>query len=171
MNCTASAIRFVELEDGQFKATVDVSVEPFNFVGDADVTRIGAKSKLLFAVIKHVNVQLGIPVIDLHFPVWQHQDRFMRRFDQKMTGIWRCGERIHRMKVLTHEVFGRVTSQTVMKLSSDSACSEVVVRAIEDVAATLLNLQAQFDSVWVRFMDLRVRFVSANSGSLSSLLA
>lgn len=154
-NCDVSIIRFVQLEDGKFKATIDVSAYPHEFWGPSATTKVVAKAKLLYTVIKYVNEQMGCPVIDLHYGVRKHQDTFIRRFDHKMDGIFRYAERLKRMMDSTGQAFARHTADLTVQMSSN-VCSDVVYERIEELSGKLLAAKTTFDASWTQLLELKV---------------
>jgi hypothetical protein len=66
-NGKVSSIRLVKVENGGFKATVNVSAEPYMFWGPSAPTELAATAKLQFTVIKYVNTCLGYAIFDLHY--------------------------------------------------------------------------------------------------------
>lgn len=154
MNCEVSKIRVIQLDDGQFKAAIDVSVYPYSFSGDVAATKVAANSKLLFSVIKYVNIGLGQAIIDLNYSVRQCQDNFINCFNHEMNGIWRCGEKMQSLLSTCQDLFAKNTNEFTDKISG-SACT-MVVSLIQIFASQLLDVKVKFEDAWVRFMNLKV---------------
>jgi hypothetical protein len=145
----------VQSEDGQYRGTIDLSGAPHKIWGPPDPAKIVAKAKLIYTVIKYVNEKMGCPIIDMHYVVRQHQEAFIRRFDHKMDGIWRCGERLKRLMDSTGDIFAKGTAELTPKMS-DNACSDTVLKYIQVFSSKLRHSKGSFDAAWHRLMELKV---------------
>lgn len=145
-------------EDGTYKATIDVSVQPYSFVGDSAPNSVATKAKLMFSVIRHVNTVLGHPIMDLNHSIRVHEDSFINQFDSKMLGIWRCGQRMQRlMRTLVFQFEGNRVSLSA-KMSAVS-CSAVLLSYVRVFARRLEAAKTQFDAHWAAFISVKVAII------------
>lgn len=155
LNCDEGNIGIISVDDGQYRASLDVSVEPFRFVGARAPTIVAAKAKLLFTVIKHVNKVLGYSIIDVNYPVRQHQERYMQFFNNKMHGIWRCGQRMQRL-IRSSEQQLSLNKVVLNAFAGQHGCTRVVADCVNTFVSKLDTAKHSFDGLWFQFLNCKV---------------
>lgn len=156
-----STIYTTTLDDGQMQASVTLPRHPFVFLGNPAPTKAAAKAKLCYAVIKYVNTEMGIPIMDINYPVKQHQDRFMSRFDRKMKGIWECGEKLCAMVNEIEDLFVRATDELAPRLSQGPIVADVVA-ATQAFSVRIAHLKAEFIAGRDRLAEFKVTLLFVN---------
>lgn len=111
MNCEVSKIHIIQLCYGQLRTVIDVLVYPYSFSTDVAATKVAGNSKLLYFVIKYVNIVLGQTIVDLNYSVSQHQDNVINRFDHRTNGIWRCGEKMQSLFPTCQDLLAKNTNE------------------------------------------------------------
>lgn len=157
-----STIYVTELEDGQLQASVMLPNDPFVIWGNPGHNKAAAKAKLCYAVIKHVNTELGIPIFDINYPVKSHQDRFISRFDRKMKGIWQCGEKLDDMLNGIDQMFVRATDELAPRLAQNVHIGDVVA-ACQAFTVRLAHLRGQFMDAKARLAEFKVSILCSTA--------
>lgn len=158
MESEVSEVRVVQLQNGEYQGSIEISAHPHLFVGDSGCTKISAKSKILYSAIKHVNQTLGCGIIDLNCSILHHEENFISQLDQKIHGVWRCGQKLERLLLTSEDALLKNINHVTDNIRANE-CTMYVATTIASSASELARLKSKFYEAWSVFMNNLVRNV------------
>lgn len=158
MHADASAIDIIQLNETSYQACIHVSFEPNQFIGEAAPNCTAAKAKLLYKVLRHIDVVLGFDIIDVNHSSRQHINNQIERFDGKMEAIWQCGRQLEDLAKSCQADFNNKRS-FVITTDSPNASEKWVLHTLNTCANRLEKAMSKLQFGMINFIPLKVQII------------
>lgn len=157
MHADASVIDIIQLNEASYQACIRVSFEPNQFIGEAAPNSTAAKAKVLYTVLRHIDVVLGFHIIDVNHSARQHINQ-TERFDGKMEVIWQCGRQIEELGRSCQADFNN-KRPFVIPRDSPNASEKLVLHTLNTCANRLEKAMSKLQFGMINFIKLKVQFI------------
>lgn len=150
-----SDIRVTQMDDGQYRASIDTSGSPMSFTGEASASIVGAKAKLMYAAVSYVSCEMHTLILDLNYPLLRFQNKFIATFDQKMQKISCSGFGLRNLLIRCRELFDTCYAEVQENLSANP-CNSYPREVLQIFGRELADTEVRFMSLWNGFLDHKV---------------